>query len=368
MSLFPEFTQKPPKTPLPHSPLAYRLAPSTFDDYVGQAHLLSEGQPLRILIEKDRIPSLILWGPPGCGKTSLSRLIATLSKADYIALNAVHAKVADIKTVIDKALKHSKRTLVFIDEIHRFSKLQQDALLPDVENGTLTLVGATTENPYFSVIPGRLSRTQVFELYPLEESDLKCLLDKTCRTLSVKLTSEAENLLLSFAKGDARKLITLLETAASALPSDDVPISASFLESLTQSRGVGLDSNAHYDWISALIKSMRASQPKEAIYWLARLLKGGEDPRFIARRLVIFSSEDIGTADSVALPLAMSAFNASEVIGAPEIHINLAHVVTYLAHAPKNRTAYDAIRHAFQQIDEGDIRAVPEHLRNWKAS
>lgn len=367
MSLFPDFQAKP-KAPQAYQPLAYKLAPKGLEDYVGQTHLLGPNKPLKRLIEQDKVGSMILWGPPGCGKTSLAKLVASLTHSQFLSLNAVHAKVADIKAVIEKATQHSERTFLFIDELHRFTKLQQDALLPEVESGLLTLIGATTENPYFSVIPGLLSRTQVFELFPLSPEELTTLFDRTWQKLSEKspisYEEKAKTTLIHYAKGDARKCITLIETCVSALPNTSSRLTLDLLESLIQSKGLAYDEADHYELISAFIKSMRGSDPHATLYWLARMLKGGEDPRFIARRLIIFASEDIGLADSQALLLATSASTAAEVIGMPEIQINLAHVAVYLAKAPKSNASYKGIKNALALIDQGTLYPVPDHLKN----
>ena len=342
-------------------PLAFKLSPKTFDDYLGQEHLLAPDKPLRKLIESDKLISIILWGPPGCGKTGLSRLISQKTNANYIALNAVTAKISDIKDSIEAAKTarqfHNKRTLLFIDEIHRFNKTQQDALLPEVENGLLTLIGATTENPFFSVIPALISRCQLFELKPLTETHLKTLIQKT----TIPIEPEAQIQLIHHASGDARKLLNLIETLQA---SSDTSITTSDIEALTQVKGIAHNETTRYDIISAFIKSMRASNEDDAIYWLARLITSNEDPAFIARRLIVFASEDIGNADPQALPLATALIQAVQNIGMPEIRINLSQVTSYMAKAPKSRTNYTAINSALAAIHTGDIRQVPDHLKN----
>lgn len=366
----PPDSRKTPPEPGEGAPLAFHMAPRTFDDFVGQEHILGEGKPLRRLIENDQLFSIILWGPPGCGKTALSRLISYRTKAAYIALNAVTAKIADIKDAIDTARAEQRRgrkTILFLDEIHRFNKAQQDALLPEVESGLLTLIGATTENPFFSVIPALISRSQVFEFKPLESKDLLMLIDRfysretEAGNRGPALTEDAKEYLVRYSGGDARKLFNLLEMA---LKSSTQTITKDHMESLTQVKGTTYDEDDHYDIISAFIKSMRGSDPDAAVYWLARMLKGGEDPEFIARRLIIFASEDVGNADPQALILAVALLEAVKFIGMPEIRINLSHVTTYLACAPKSNASYAAINRAFAAIDNGTLFAVPNHLRD----
>jgi putative ATPase len=348
-------------------PLAYKLSPQSFEEYIGQDHILKPGKALRQLIETDTLTSLILWGPPGCGKTGLSRLISKKTKANYLALNAVTAKIGDIKNCVEKAKKNQlngQKTLLFIDEIHRFNKVQQDALLPEVENGRLILIGATTENPFFSVIPALISRTQIFELFPLTHDELAHLVTNILKTphLTISLTEETKQTIILHAKGDARKLINLLETLEKIYPNQI--IEPNQLENMILSTGISHNDDAHYDLISAYIKSMRGSDPDAALYWLARLLKGGEDPLFIIRRMIIFASEDIGNADPQALPLTTSLIQAAQFIGMPEIRINLAQVTTYLASAPKSNASYEAIEKTLKHIDNGHVYAVPNHLKD----
>lgn len=354
-----------------NQPLAYRLRPQNFDEFVGQKHLIGPGKPLRDLIDHDRLFSIILWGPPGCGKTSLARLISQVTASKFIELNAVTARIADIKDAIEKArtnVRWSKKTICFIDEIHRFNKTQQDALLPEVENGLITLIGATTENPFFSVIPSLISRLRVFELFKLEQPDLYDLYDRAVKVLSSKrqftFSQDAKTYLFEQARGDARSLLTLLDMAVATLTDSQTEVTVQLMKALCQSKGISLSQDDHYDLISAYIKSMRGSDADAAIYWLARLLKGGEDPEFIARRCVIFASEDIGNADPQALVLATSLFQAVKVIGMPEIRINLAQVTAYLAKAPKSNTSYMAINKANQLLDEGVVYSVPNHLKD----
>ncbi len=361
--LFSELHQE--KNPL-HSPLAYQLAPQNFDEVIGQQHLVGRDKPLRRLIEKDTVSSMVLWGPPGCGKTSLAKLIATHTASQFIALNAVSAKLSDINQAKEKAkqLAGTKKTLLFIDEIHRFSKTQQDALLPDVENGLFILIGATTENPYYSVNPSLLSRCQVFELQPLSETELLAVLSNTLAFLKTpfQLDEEAKLVLCHLAAGDARKLIGLIELAHQTFSTQE-SVTAEDIQSLGQGQAVAINEDQHYDMISAFIKSLRGSDADAALYWMARLLMGGEDPKFIARRMVIFASEDIGNADPQALVVATALIQAVQFIGMPEIRINLAQVVTYLATAPKSNASYTAIDAAMTHIKNGHLYAVPKHLK-----
>ena len=365
MTLFPEQDLKQE-----NMPLAYRLSPKTFDEYMGQEHILSAQKPLRKLIEQDQLRSLLLWGPPGTGKTALSRLIAKKTASGYLALNAVIAKTADIKMAIEQAkvnLTRQQKTILFIDELHRFNKIQQDALLPDVENGLITLIGATTENPFFSVIPALLSRSQVFELKPLSTKHLKIIFEHALQdfiiaTYQPRFEAEAVEYLMLQAQGDARKMLNILETAVLSSKKKQ-EITREFVQTILQTKGVPYNENEHYDTISAFIKSLRGSDADAAVYWLAKMLKGGEDPQFIARRLIIFASEDIGNADPQALILATSLLDATKFIGLPEIRINLAQVTTYLATAPKSNASYLAINKAMALIDKGVLYEVPDHLK-----
>ena len=350
----------------PPSPLAYLLAPTSFDDYVGQTHLMGVNQPLRKCIDSDHVISMILWGPPGCGKTSLSRLISSQTHHDYHALNAVTAKVADIRKLTDQAShqaqKNNKKTILFIDEIHRFSKTQQDALLPSVESGLITLIGATTENPYFSVTPSLLSRCQLFELFSLSRSALQCLLQKGCKTLSLSLNNDVQDYILNQAQGDARKLLNYTEMLHQAYP--NIMIEVTHCQDLFQRHGTALSKDDHYNITSAWIKSMRGSDPDAAVYWMTRLIEGGEPAPFIARRLIIFASEDIGNADPQALPLATSLLEAVNAIGLPEVAINLSHVTLYLASAPKSNACYMALKAAQRTIRSGPLLSVPDPLKD----
>lgn len=357
-------------------PLAERVRPHTLDQYVGQRHLLGEGKPLRQMVEKDELRSFILWGPPGVGKTTLARIIAQQTKSEFFALNAVSSGVKDVREVIAQAEEFQRsfrKTILFIDEIHRFSKSQQDALLHAVEKGTITLIGATTENPSFEVISPLLSRMRVFVLEPLGQSELETILtqaldsDEIITKKSVAIEEKEYFFLLS--GGDARKLLNGLEIAfqISDADADGVhTLTREVLEEAFQRKYSLYDKKgeAHYDIISAFIKSMRGSDPDAAVYWLARMLEGGEDPKFIARRMIILASEDIGNADPAALMLAVDSFTAVDYVGMPEARIILSNVATYLAGAPKSNASYTAIDAAMSDVRRLPNLPVPLHLRN----
>ncbi|MEI6416164.1 MAG: replication-associated recombination protein A [Verrucomicrobiota bacterium] len=361
------------------APLATRMRPRTLQEYVGQAHLLSKGSLLLRALEADRLSSMIFYGPPGTGKTSLARVIAAQSKRHFIELSGVGGAVADLRKAMEVASQQArvgKRTLLFIDEIHRLNKAQQDALLPDVERGTLLLIGATTQNPFFSVIAPLLSRVQVFELKPLREEDLVALQHQTLQDkerglggLPITLEQEAARHLATMSDGDARKCLNALEIAASTTPFNEagrIVITQKIAEESIQQKAVVYDrtGDGHYDVVSAFIKSIRGSDPDAALYWLATMLQAGEDPRFIVRRLVILASEDIGLADAQALPLAIAAQQAVEAIGLPEARITLAHVTVYLALAPKSNSSYLALERAAKEVAAGRSLPVPSHLRD----
>ncbi len=359
-------------------PLAKRMAPRSLDEFVGQEHLLSPGMPLRALIENDRLSSLILWGPPGCGKSAVAGLIAGRTKAVLVRLNAVTSTVEDLRQLKREAMARlatGGRTILFLDEIHRFNRAQQDALLPDVEEGLYILVGTTTHNPYFSITRPLLSRSRVFPFSPLSaehvEILLKRALDDSERGLGgkqIEASPEALSLLARLADGDARAALTGLELAymASAALSGPIRLTAENVARALQERHARYDrdEDEHYQVISAFIKSVRGSDPDAAIYWLARMIAGGEDPRFIARRLVILASEDIGNADPHGLLMASAGMHAVETIGLPEAQICLAQVTAYLACAPKSNASYKAINAALEEVKEGPMRDVPLHLRN----
>jgi len=359
------------------SPLAERARPESLKEFIGQDHLLGEGKPLRRMIEDDAPSSMILWGPPGTGKTTLARMIAHHTKAEFHQLNAVAAGVKDVREVIARAEKmrklHGRRTILFIDEIHRFNKAQQDALLHSVEDGTLILIGATTENPSFEVIAPLLSRSRVYTLAPLGKSELDAILQRALThdpVLSAKnIEIEDRDLLFILSGGDARKLLNGLEIAVQLTKPEKTKktiLNKSSIEEAFQRRMALYDKGGeqHYDIISAFIKSMRGSDPDAALYWLARMLEGGEEIRFIARRMVVLASEDIGNADPAALVLATSCFTAIENVGMPEARIILAQTAAYLASAPKSNASYRAIEEALDDVRKLPNLAVPLHLRN----
>ena len=357
-------------------PLAERLRPNSLEEYVGQQHIIGKGAPLRRIIEsKHGIPSFILWGPPGVGKTTLATIISHTIDVPFYTLSAVTSGVKEVREVIDKATKErffsNSAPILFIDEIHRFSKSQQDSLLGAVEKGVVTIIGATTENPSFEVIRPLLSRCQTYILQPLSKNDLETLLQRAI-TEDVELQQRNIELretdaLLHFSGGDARKLLNVLELVVDAFEGDDkVIITNDFVKQCLQQNPLAYDKGGemHYDIISAFIKSIRGSDPDAAIYWLARMISAGEDPKFIARRLVISASEDIGLANPNALLLANAAFDAVQKIGWPEGRIPLAEATIYLATSPKSNSAYLAINKALEIVNETGNQPVPLHLRN----
>ena len=349
------------------APLADRLRPKTLKDFVGQKHLVGLDKPLLLTIQKKTLHSMIFWGPPGCGKTTLARLIAQEMEANFVGLSAVSCGKADIKKVVAeaKATLFQQQTILFLDEIHRFNKLQQDYLLPFVETGTLTLIGATTENPSFTVISPLLSRCQVFVLESLTKADLKKVLLRGLKTLShtrYVIDKKAEEFLLEFANGDCRQLLNLLEATHKLYHR----ITVVNLKNALQSKFLRYDraGEEHFNTISAFIKSLRASDVDAALYYLARMVDSGEDPLFIARRMVVFASEDIGMAQPTALVVANDVFRACETIGLPECQENLAHGVVYLSLAKKNRSAYDAYMKALADVKQYGNLAIPLEIRN----
>ena len=354
-------------------PLAERMRPHTLDDYVGQKHLVGEGAVLRGMIDAHRISSFILWGPPGVGKTTLAQIIANRLETPFYTLSAVTSGVKDVRDVIERAKNNrffnSSSPILFIDEIHRFSKSQQDSLLGAVERGVVTLIGATTENPSFEIIRPLLSRCQVYVLKPLEKDDLLELLHRAITTDTElkkrKITLEETGALLRYSGGDARKLLNILELVVEA-EGESVAITDSMVEKRLQQNPLAYDKDGemHYDIISAFIKSIRGSDPDAALYWMARMIEGGEDPQFIARRLVISAAEDIGLANPNALLLANAAFDAVMKIGWPEGRIPLAEATVYLATSPKSNSAYLAIDQALATVRQTGNLPVPLHLRN----
>ncbi len=357
------------------SPLAERMRPTLLDHYIGQEHLVGPQGALRSALETGQLPSLILWGPPGVGKTTLAKLMAKVNKRPFYSLSAIHSGVKEVREIIDKAKKSSglftqKGPLLFIDEIHRFSKSQQDSLLGAVEQGHITLIGATTENPSFEVIKALLSRCQVYTLNPLTKENLKMLLQRAITEDDVlaqkKINIKEDQALLKLSDGDARKMLSLLELVIMGQKGDTIDITNETVLEKAQTRTVLFDKDGeqHYDIISALIKSIRGSDPNASVYWLARLIEGGEDLKFIARRLLILASEDIGNANPTALVLANNTFQAVNIIGYPESRIILSQCVIYLATSPKSNSSYMAIKNAQSLVKETGNLNVPLSLRN----
>jgi putative ATPase len=377
MELFEEYSGA---VPPPQAPLAERMRPSTLGEFVGQSHLLGEGKLLRRAIEQDRLTSMILWGPPGTGKTSLAQIIANQTNAHFVALSAVLSGVKEIRTVIDDARqqrhRHGKRTLLFIDEIHRFNKAQQDALLPHVERGEVIFIGATTENPSFEVIAPLLSRARVFTLQALTPAELGRIVDRALQdaicglsTAAVRLEPEARGFLVDLSNGDARVALNILELAyLTTEPAADGGrlLTLARIEEAAQQRTLLYDKagEEHYNLISALHKSMRGGDPDAALYWLGRMLEAGEDPLYIVRRMIRFASEDIGNADPQALLVAVAALQAVQFIGMPEGNLSLAQAAVYLATAPKSNALYTAYTNVQQDIQTRPALPVPLHLRN----
>lgn len=358
----------------PSIPLAERLRPNSFENYVGQKHLVAEGSTLRKLIEMGTIPSMIFWGPPGVGKTTLANIIAQYAKRPFYTLSAINSGVAAVREVIDKAKSQqffgTNHPILFIDEIHRFSKSQQDSLLGAVEKGIITLIGATTENPSFEVISALLSRCQVYILKEQTKEDLLELIDIALTQDEYlkkrKINIKEYETLLQLSGGDARKLLNTLEIVVNSLADDKTPITNDLVMDIIQQNLVRYDKTGdqHYDIISAFIKSIRGSDPNAAVYWLARMLEGGEDPKFIARRLLILSSEDIGNANPTALVIANNCFQAVNVIGMPESRIILSQTAIYLATSAKSNASYMAINEAQALVQKTGNLSVPLHIRN----
>ena len=350
------------------APLAARLRPRRLDDLVGQEELLGQGAPLRILIEADRLTSLILWGPPGCGKTTLARLIANHTAKEFVTMSAVSASVKDVRVVIENARRRlgerSIGTILFLDEVHRFNKAQQDALLPSVEEGLLVLIGATTENPYFEVNAPLLSRSNLFRLNELTDAAVCELLLRGVDHEQASITEDALQHLASRADGDARRALTALEMTVVLAGGQGSQIELLHAEQALDTRAHRYGEDDHYDVVSAFIKSMRGSDVDAALHWLARMLEAGEDARFIARRMVILASEDIGMADPTSLLIADAAARAVEFVGLPEAQLNLSQAVIHLATAPKSNSALTAISRAREDVQSGRGRQVPIHLRD----
>ena len=362
------------------APLAARMRPQSLDEFVGQQHILAPGKLLRRAIEADRLPSVILSGPPGTGKTTLAHIIADMTHAKFVRLSGVESNVAEMRRALAAATNRirtsGQKTILFIDEIHHFNKAQQDILLPDVESGNLRLIGATTYNPFFYVNSPLVSRSQVFQLNSLSVDELETLIDRALadkeRGLGndkVKIDNDAKRHLAKLSDGDARKCLNALEIGVMTTPPDSkglIHFTLAVAEESIQQKAVVYDraGDAHYDTISAFIKSMRASDEKGAMYWLAKMLHAGEDFRFIARRIVIFASEDVGSADPEALPIAIATQHAVEFVGMPEAQIPLAHATAYMCRAKKSREAFDSLVAAKEQIEAEHTKRVPEHLKN----
>ncbi|MFH1867852.1 MAG: replication-associated recombination protein A [Candidatus Omnitrophota bacterium] len=373
------FEEKPQQN-IKDLPLAVRMRPRTLDEFVGQKHTIGPGKLLNRAIEADRINSLILYGPSGVGKNCLAYIVSNITKAHFSEINAVASNVAEMRKLIEAAKNRKKtsgkKTILFIDEIHRFNKAQQDILMPHVEVGDLTLIGATTHNPFFSIVPALISRSLVFELKRLEEADIKAIISNTLQdkekglgNYKIKMDDKALNFLAKISDGDARRALNALEVGALTTPAKDddfIHYTLQVAEESIQKKAViyDKDEDGHYDTISAFIKSMRGSDPDAALYWLAKMLYAGEDPRFIARRIVICAAEDVGNADPQALVVANAAMQASEFVGMPEARIPLAQATVYIATAPKSNAAYMGIEKAMKDVEEGRTLEVPTHLKD----
>lgn len=371
------FETKDNKDILKNQPLAVRMRPRNLSEFVGQQHILGENKPLRSMIENDRIPSLIFYGPSGCGKTALAVLIASLTKKYFHHLNAVTATVADVRSVIamaEQRIKETgKKTILFLDEIAHFNKLQQDALMKDVEEGIIVLIGATTHNPYYYINTPLLSRSMVFQFNPLSDDDIKAILSRAISDserglggMKISITEETLSYIAKISEGDARRALNILEAVvlSAGEKGKEINITVDAVKDMVQQKSIvyDRDEDQHYDTISAFIKSMRGSDPDAALYWLAKMIVGGEDPRFIARRMIIFASEDIGNADPQALTIATSCFQAVDVVGMPEAKIILAQTSIYLATAPKSNSSYNAIESALDTVQKEKVMDIPEHL------
>ncbi|GJL52905.1 MAG: ATPase AAA [Nitrospirales bacterium] len=368
------------ETPSVSAPLADRMRPRDFSEFVGQDDVLGSDTPLRRAIENDKLPSLILWGPPGSGKTTLAGLIARKVRGAFVPFSAVLSGVPELRTILKTAKQRQtvsgQRTVLFVDEIHRFNKAQQDAFLPHVERGEITLIGATTQNPSFEIIAPLLSRSLVVTLEQLSEEAMSQIVDRALTdtergfgAANLALTKEARSIIIRYGNGDARSMLTALEfvvNQAKSSTAESVVIEPAAVQVALQKKVLRYDRDGeeHYNLISAYIKSLRDSDPDGALYWLARMLEGGEDPKFIARRMVIFASEDVGNANPQALLIATAVFKAAEVIGPPEVHINLAHGTTYLATSAKSNASYVGLKEALSDAQDLGNLPVPMHLRN----
>jgi len=352
-------------------PLAWRMQPHTLEEFVGQSHILGQGKPLREAIEKDIIVSLIFYGPPGTGKTALAHIIARRTKSLFISINAVTSGIGEIKEALKKA-RDAGRAILFIDEIHRFNKLQQDALLPDVESGVITLIGASTQNPFFSIIPPLSSRSMIFQFHPLSEFDIKTILNRALKDtgrgiggLNIDMHPDAMDFIAKTSEGDARRALNALELGASIIQSrGGKGYDLELAKEVLQKKSLYYNEDEHYNVISAFIKSMRGSDPDATLYWLARMIEAGEDPLYIARRIVIAASEDVGNADPHALSVAVSAMHAVDSIGMPEGRIPLAQAALYIAAAPKSNSSYKGIESALSDVRSERLEPVPHHLKS----
>jgi len=347
------------------APLAERLRPKNLEEVIGQDHLTGPGGPLRTALERGRIGAVVLWGPPGTGKTTLARALAAEIEGEFVPLSAVTSGVKEVRAALDTArerIKYEGRgTILFVDEVHRFNKTQQDALLPALEEGLVDFVGATTENPSFEITAPLLSRSRVLRLRPLSEEDLTALLDRGRGALKAEVSPEARTYLLRLSSGDGRRLLNALEAAASAASGQ---VEVQNVEGVVGEKALKYGREEHYDVVSAFIKSVRGGDPDAALHYLARMIEVGEDPMFIARRLVILASEDVGNADPYGLPLAVAAAQAVQLVGMPEGRIPLAQIATYLASAPKSNASYAAVGRALEDVQRGPVPEVPMHLRN----
>jgi putative ATPase len=361
-----------------NAPLAKRMLPKTLEEFVGQEHILSKGKILRRLIESDKISSVIFYGPPGCGKTALAHIISEKTKSDFVKLNAVNSGASDVKEVLEKAkenlVMYRKRTILMIDEIHRFNKAQQDILLPDVENGTIILIGITTYNPFFSIIPPLISRSYIFKFERLKDEDIEKILKRALKdkqrglgNFNIEIDDDALSHIIKVSEGDARVALNALEIGVLSTKADEndkIKINLQIAEECVQKKHIVYNEDMHYDIISAFIKSMRGSDPDATLYYLAAMLYAGEDIRFIARRIVICAAEDVGNADPLALVIANSALQIAEFIGMPEAQIPLAQAALYIACAPKSNASYTGISNALKDIEQGKILEIPDYLKD----